>query len=262
VVFGGTLAPLIADAFEQGALSVGPPYFNAMFLLPMLPLLALVSLGTFARWKRGQLEVSRRRLWGGLVLAVVLGLALVMGLYGDRSLLGPIGVVLGVWIILSSLVGPVDRLRRGLSLPPAVLGMALAHIGLGVITVGITVMEVTIVERDVALRPGQEVTLGSYTFRFEGTEEADGPNYAAIRGRVIATHEGGAETELLPERRNYFVSGQALAEAALGVGWRRDLLATLGEELGGGSWSLRLQVRPLMRYVWLGSALMALGGER
>src|SRR5690606_20442735 len=83
---------------------------------------------------------------------------------------------------------------------------------------------------------------------------------AAIRGRVIATHEGGAETELLPERRNYFVSGQALAEAALGVGWRRDLLATLGEELGGGSWSLRLQVRPLMRYVWLGSALMALGG--
>src|SRR5690606_22574829 len=83
---------------------------------------------------------------------------------------------------------------------------------------------------------------------------------AAIRGRVIATHEGGDEIVMLPERRNYFVSGQALAEAALGVGWRRDLLATLGEELGGGSWSLRLQVRPLMRYIWLGSALMALGG--
>ncbi len=260
VVFGGTLAPLIADAFGQGALSVGPPYFNAMFLLPMLPLLALVSLGTFARWKRGQLEVSRRRIWSGLVLSLVLGLALVMGLYGDRSLLGPIGVVLGVWIILSSLVDPLDRLRRGLSISPAILGMTMAHIGLGVITVGITIMEVTMVERDVALAPGQEVTLGEYTFRFEGTDEVDGPNYAAIRGRVVVTEQDGDEIVMLPERRNYFVSGQALAEAALGVGWRRDLLATLGEELGGGSWSLRLQVRPLMRYIWLGSALMALGG--
>src|SRR5690606_6287485 len=90
--------------------------------------------------------------------------------------------------------------------------------------------------------------------------EAAGPNYAAIRGRVVVTEDNGNETVLLPERRNYFVSGQALAEAALGVGWRRDLLATLGEELGGDSWSLRLQVRPLMRYIWLGALLMALGG--
>ena len=260
IVFGGTLAPLIADAFGQGALSVGPPYFNAMFLLPMLPLLALVSLGTFSRWKRGQLGQSRRRILGGLAMAVVLGVAFVMGVYGDRSLIGPIGVVLGVWIIISSLFDPVDRLRRGLSLSPSILGMTLAHVGLGVITVGITTMEVTMAERDVALSPGESAIVGEYTFRFEGTEEVDGPNYAATRGRVVATHEGGAETVMFPERRNYFVSGQALAEAALGVSWRRDLLATMGEEMGGGSWSLRLQVRPLMRYVWLGSALMALGG--
>jgi cytochrome c-type biogenesis protein CcmF len=260
VVFGGTLAPLIGDALGRGALSVGPPYFNTMFLLPMLPLLALVSVGTFARWKRGQLAASRPRIWGGLAFSVALGLALVLGVYGDRSLLGPIGAVLGIWIVVSSLFDPVDRLRRGLSVPPAIIGMVLAHVGLGVITVGITVMESTMVERDVALSPGQEVTLGDYTFRFEGVEEADGPNYAALRGRVLATEEGGRQTVLLPERREYFVTGQALAEAALGISWRRDLLATLGEELGGGSWSLRLQVRPLMRYVWLGSALMALGG--
>ncbi len=260
VVFGGTLAPLIADALKQGTLSVGPPYFNSMFLLPVLPLMALVSVGTFARWKRGQLQESRKRLWGGLALSVVLGLALIIGVYGDRSLLGPIGVVLGLWIIISSLFDPVDRIRRGLSVSPAILGMTVAHIGLGIITLGITVMESTMVERDVALAPGQEVTLGEYTFRFEGVEDADGPNYAAIRGRVVATQEGGHETILFPERRNYFVSGQALAEAALGVGWRRDLLATLGEELGNRTWSLRLQVRPLMRYMWLGAALMALGG--
>ncbi len=260
VVFGGTLAPLIADALGQGTLSVGPPYFNAMFLLPVLPLLALVSLGTFARWKRGQLEHSRRRILGGLALSVVLGLALVVGLYGDRSLLGPIGVVLAIWIIISALFDPVDRLRRGLSLSPAIVGMTVAHVGLAVMTLGITVMEVSMVERDVALRPGQSVTLGDHTFRFEGTEEVDGPNYAAVRARIVVTEEGGGETVMEPERRSYFVSGQALAEAALGVGWRRDLLATLGEELGNDSWSLRLQVRPLMRYLWLGALLMAIGG--
>jgi cytochrome c-type biogenesis protein CcmF len=260
VVFGGTMAPMIVDALGGGVISVGAPYYNRMFLLPMLLLLALVSLGTFARWKRGQLRESRRRIWGGLALAAALGLALIMGLYGDRSLLGPIGVVLGVWIAISALIDPVDRLRRGLSLSPAVLGMTLAHLGLGVITVGITTMEVRMAERDVALAPGEQAVLGDYAFRFDGVEEAEGPNYAAIRGKVTVLRDGEVQTVLMPERRGYYVTGQSLAEAALGVSWRRDLLATLGEDLGGGSWSMKLQVRPLMRYVWLGAVLMALGG--
>jgi cytochrome c-type biogenesis protein CcmF len=260
VVFGGTLAPLIADALGQGTLSVGPPYFNPMFLLPMLPLLALVTLGSFARWKRGQLGESRRRLWGGLALALVLGLALILGLYGDRSLMGPIGVVLGLWIGISALIDPLDRVRRGLSLSPAVLGMAVARLGLGVITVGITTMESRMIERDVALAPGEQTQLGQYVFRFDGVEAVEGPNYAALRGTVTVLRDGESAGVLLPERRNYYVSEQALAEAALGVSWRRDLLATMGEDLGGGTWSLRLQVRPLMRYIWLGAALMALGG--
>jgi cytochrome c-type biogenesis protein CcmF len=168
--------------------------------------------------------------------------------------------VLGLWVLISALIDPVDRLRRGLSLSPAILGMSLAHLGLGVITIGITTMEVRQVERDVALSPGEQVELGGYTFRFDGVEEAEGPNYAAIQGKVTVLRAGKPETVLLPERRNYYVTGQSLAEAALGVNWRRDLLATLGESLGNGGWSLRLQVRPLMRYVWLGAALMALGG--
>jgi cytochrome c-type biogenesis protein CcmF len=260
VVFGGTMAPFIADILGLGTLSVGPPYFNPMFLVPMLPLLALVSAGSFARWKRGQLGESRQRLLGSFVLALVVGLALILGVYADRSLLGPIGVVLGLWIIFSSLIDPVDRLRRGLSISPAVLGMTLAHIGLGVATIGITTMESRMVERDVALAPGQQVELGRYTFRFESVEQADGPNYGAVRARLVVTRDGKPVTVMLPERRNYYVSEQSLAEASLDVGWRRDLLATLGEELGGGAWSLRLQVRPLMRLLWLGSALMAFGG--
>jgi cytochrome c-type biogenesis protein CcmF len=260
VVFGGTMAPLFADVLGLGTLSVGAPYFNATFLVPILPLLALVSVGTFARWKRGALGESRSSILGSLVLAAIIGLALILGLYGDRSLLGPIGVVIGLWIVLSSLVDPVDRLRRGLSLSPAILGMTIAHIGLGIITVGVTTMETRMQERDVALTPGQQVELGRYAFRFEGVEEVDGPNYAAVRARVVVTHDGKPDTVLFPERRNYLVQEQALAEASLGVGWRRDLLATLGEEVGGGAWSFRLQVRPLMRYVWFGAALMAFGG--
>jgi cytochrome c-type biogenesis protein CcmF len=260
VVFGGTMAPFFADLAGMGTLSVGPPYFNVMFLLPVLPLVALVSIGTFARWKRGALGESRRRIQGSLLLAAVLGLAIMLGLYADRSILGPLGVVLGIWIILSALVDPVDRIRRGLSLSAAVLGMTLAHIGLGILTVGITTMESRKLERDVALSPGQQVEVGDYTFRFIGTERVDGPNYEAVRGRIEVLHEGKPDSVLLPERRNYWVQQQSLAEAALGVGWRRDLLATLGEDLGQGAWSIRLQVRPLMRLLWLGAALMALGG--
>jgi cytochrome c-type biogenesis protein CcmF len=260
VVFGGTIAPMIAEVAGQETISVGAAYFNPMFLIPMLPLLTLVSVGTFARWKRGALAESRNRILGSLVLSLVLGLALILGVYGDRSLLGPIGVVIGVWIVVSSLVDPVDRLRRGLSVSPSILGMTLAHIGLGVITIGITTMESRMEARDVALAPGQQVELGRFAFRFEGVEEIDGPNYAATRARMVVTRDGKPETVLFPERRNYLVQQTTLAEASLGVGWRHDLLATLSEEVGGGAWSFRVQVRPLMRYVWLGAALMAFGG--
>ena len=256
VVFGGTMAPFFADLAGFGTLSVGPPYFNVMFLLPILPLVALVSVGTFARWKRGNLAESRKRILDSLALAAVLGLAVMLGLYGDRSLLGPLGVILGLWIIASALVDPVDRLRRGLSISPAVLGMTLAHIGLGILTMGITTMESRKLERDVALAPGEQVQLGDYTFRFEGTENVDGPNYEAVRARIEVFYKGKPDSVLLPERRNYWVQQQSLAEAALGTGWRRDLLATMGEEVGRGAWSLRVQVRPLMRLLWLGAALM------
>jgi cytochrome c-type biogenesis protein CcmF len=213
-----------------------------------------------ARWKRGNLRESRRELLGTGALALAIALAVVLGIYGLREVLAPVVVALGCWIALTALLDPVDRLRRRLTLSGAVLGMTLAHLGLGVMTIGIGISQAARVERDVALAPGQQVELGQYTFRFEGTERVDGPNYEAIRGRIAVTREGESQGVLLPERRNYYVQGQALAEAALGVRLRRDLLATLGEELGGGAWSVRLQVRPLMMLIWIGAALMALGG--
>jgi cytochrome c-type biogenesis protein CcmF len=217
-------------------------------------------LGTFARWKRGQLGEARRRLIGSFVFALILGLAVVLGIYGDRTLLGPIGAVLALWILVAALLDPVDRVRRRLSLSAAVVGMTLAHIGLGIVVFGITVMESDRLQDDVSLAPGQEAELGHYVFRLESVEDALGPNYSAKRARVTVTRDGKPEGVLFPELRNYEVAQKSLAEAALGVSWRRDLLATLGESLGGGAWSLRLQVRPLMSFVWLGAFLMACGG--
>jgi cytochrome c-type biogenesis protein CcmF len=260
VVFGGTMAPFISELTGHGTISVGAPYYNSMFLLPILPLVALVSIGAFARWKRGALGESRRRIVVTLALAVVLGLALILGIYGDRSLLGPIGVVLGAWVVISALVDPVDRLRRGLSLSAAVIGMTLAHIGLGVITLGITTMERTMLARDVALAPGKQAELGSYAFLLEGIEEVRGPNYEASRARVVVTHNGKPDAVMFPEQRHYMVQQQSLAEAKLDVNLRRDLLATLKEPLGEGAWALKFNVRPLMQFIWIGAALMALGG--
>jgi cytochrome c-type biogenesis protein CcmF len=228
--------------------------------LPVFPLLALVSIGMFSRWKRGGLADSKRRILGSFLLAAAIGLGVIMGIYGDRSLLGPIGVVLGVWIIVSSLIDPVDRLRRGLTLSAAVLGMTMAHIGLGVLAIGVTTMQTRMLARDVAMHTGDQVKLGDYAFTFDSIKDIEGPNYSAKQAKVTVTRDGKLVDTLLPERRTYWVQQQSLAEAALGVSWTRDLLVTMGEELGNDSWSLRVQVRPLMRFVWLGAVLMALGG--
>jgi len=114
--------------------------------------------------------------------------------------------------------------------------------------------------RDVAMHTGEQVKLGAYVFSFDSLKDIEGPNYSAKQATITVTRDGKLESTLLPERRSYWVQQQSLAEASLGVSWTRDLLVTMGEDLGNGAWSLRVQVRPLMRFVWVGAILMALGG--
>ena len=260
VVFGGTMAPLIAGTLHLGTLSVGPPYFNPSFLVPVLPLLALLSLGIHARWRRGGLRESRRRLIVSFAFSVVLALALVFGVYAHPLPLTPIGAVLGVWIILSSLIDPLDRLRRGIRVPAAIIGMAIAHIGLGMFVLGITFVQSNTLERDIALKPGGSVTLGSYNFRFDGVQNIEGPNYEGLRGTVTVTSDGKPVTVLHPEKRRFWVQGSVQTTAAIADGLHRDLLASLGDDVGAGAYSLRFQYRPLIRFVWLGAFIMAMGG--
>ena len=260
VVFGGTLAPLIADTLGLGTLSVGPPYFNPSFLVPILPLVTLVSIGIHARWRRGTLSESRKRILGSLLGAAVLGLAVTYGVYGSGGVLAPVGAVLGFWIVLSSLIDPIDRLRRGMKIPASVLGMTVAHIGLGMFVLGVTFVKSNTIEKDVAVARGQSVLVGEYSFRYNGGESIEGPNFDGFRGHVTVSKGGKVVAELAPEKRHYFVQGSVMTEAAIGATWNRDLLAALGEDVGADSWSLRLQYRPMIRFIWLGAVVMALGG--
>ncbi|HWW21832.1 MAG TPA: cytochrome c-type biogenesis CcmF C-terminal domain-containing protein, partial [Steroidobacteraceae bacterium] len=260
VVFGGTLAPLIAETLKLGTLSVGPPYFNPSFLVPVVPMLALVALGMHARWRRGGLGTARRAVAYALGVAVVLGLSLSLGVYTHPLLLTPVGAIVGCWIILAALIDPIERLRQRQRIPSSVLGMSIAHIGLGVFALGITFVQSNTIERDIALKPGQSTQLGDYLFRYQGGNIIDGPNYEGYRGRVDVERDGKPVTVLYPEKRRYWVQGTVQTTAAIAPGLNRDLLASLGDDVGAGAWSLRLQYRPLIRLVWIGALIMAIGG--
>src|SRR6201997_4306468 len=207
-VFAGTLAPLISDALKLGTVSVGPPYFNPVFMLSMLPLLALLSVGVHANWKRGRLSESKRTLLYTLVAAAVLGCGFAFGLYGRGNILTLIGAMLGVWILLSSLVDPHDRWRRGLTLSRAVLGMTVAHIGLALAVIALTTVQSFTLERDVALAPGATARVGDYEFRFDGVRPVEGPNYDGVGGRLVVTRHGKPVAVLAPQKRRYWVQRQ------------------------------------------------------
>ncbi len=259
-VFAGTMAPLISDALGLGTLSVGPQYFNPTFLLPVLPLVALVAVGIHASWKRGQLSHKRGMLLTTLAVAAAIAAALILGAYGGGLLLTPVGIALGAWIMLSALADPIDRWRRRLSATPAVVGMAIAHLGLGLFVLCVTVVESYTAERDIALAIGDRATVGRYEYRFDKLEPVEGPNYDGVRAQIAVLRDGRQVATLHPEKRQYWVQRSVMTEAGIDMQWGRDVFAALGEDLGAGRWSVRAQIRPLINHMWFAALLMALGG--
>jgi cytochrome c-type biogenesis protein CcmF len=259
-VLGGTLAPLIADTFGQPSLSVGPPYFRPTFLLAVIPLLLLLGVGVHANWKRGRLEATARPLLITAVVAGLLGAAVVFGAFGGRHALAITGFGIGGWIILSSLIDPVDRLRRHLSLSRAVIGMTMAHIGLAVAVIALTGVESYTSEQDIALSSGESANVGGYDFKLTGTRPVEGANYSAIRATVIVTRDGRPITTLYPESRTFWVQQQTRKVAGIYNRHGTDVFIALGDDLGAGRWSFRAQIRPLITLLWLGPLFMALGG--
>ncbi|HEU0225096.1 MAG TPA: heme lyase CcmF/NrfE family subunit [Steroidobacteraceae bacterium] len=256
----GTLYPLFMDALELGKISVGPPYFEIVFLVPMLPLLALLGVGMHAAWKRGLLHTKRKRLsWvaaGAAAVAVVTGAAV----YGAVRPLTTIGFALALWVMGSALLELFQRLRMRQPLPGAVLGMVIAHFGLGLATLGITGVQSFKIEKDVALGIGDAATIAGYDFRLAAMRDVRGPNFVGVEADVLVSRDGRPVTTLKPQKRLYNSGGNPMTEAGIEVGAARDLFAALGEDLGQGRWSLRIQYKPLIRYIWLGALLIALGG--
>lgn len=260
VVLIGTLMPMFMDAFGLGKISVGPPFFNVAFLIPMLPLVALVGVGMHAGWKQARLGALQNRFLtlglAGLALAV---LVCWLG-FGRAGLLTLLGFAIGAFVCLSAASLPIARWRRGEHLSLGVLGMSVAHLGLGLFTVGVTVAQTYKVERDISLGAGESYTLAGYDFRLVGTRAVTGPNWDGVEA-TVAIREGAREVTVLhPQKRVYRVQTNPMTQAGIAVGPTRDLFVAMGEDLGAGRWSLRLQYKPFIRFIWLGALTMALGG--
>ncbi|MGZ4999555.1 MAG: heme lyase CcmF/NrfE family subunit [Methylomonas sp.] len=261
----GTLYPLVIDALGLGKLSVGPPYFNAVFVPLMAPLAIVVGLGVLLRWKSDDIKTLGRRLLlpAGICIAIALLLPLLMPFYSWSAVLG---LSLALWTLAVSGVAFRQRLQtwswaRIKQIPAGFYGMTLAHLGIAVFVVGITFTSVYSIERDVRLAPGETLDLFGYIFNFHGVEQTQGPNYVAEQGHLTVSHEGQTVAELAPQKRVYRVQTMPMTEAAIDAGLTRDLFVAIGEPLGEeGAWSLRVYYKSFIRWIWMGGLFMAAGG--
>jgi cytochrome c-type biogenesis protein CcmF len=261
----GTLYPMILDALTGAKLSVGPPYFNAMFVPLMALLMVAVAVGVISRWKDTPMRWLMRML--APVLVVSLLVALAAAALHEQSRWAVAGVcLLAAWVVLAGLRDIFDKirykgLRKGLpTLSRGYWGMHLAHLGFAVCALGVLLASVGNLERDLRMTPGTSFELGGYQFVFEGVSQRQGPNYAADRGSIRVIHGGREVAMLHPEKRVYRARQAATTEAGIHGGFIRDLFVALGEPLDDGAWAVRVQIKPFVRWIWLGALLMALGG--
>ncbi|HRH72013.1 MAG TPA: heme lyase CcmF/NrfE family subunit [Zoogloea sp.] len=256
----GTLYPLVIDALNLGKLSVGPPYFNAVFTPLMVPLLFLMAVGPVARWKHTSLAEIARPLRWAFGIAVAAGVSIPF-FYGGWSGSVALGMGLAIWIVGASVLQILARTRSGLP-PRAFWGMHLAHMGVAVTVVGIVMVTQYESERDVRMAPGDTVKTGGYQIRFLGVEGISGPNYNAARGNLELLKDGQLVMPLHPEKRKYLSSAMPMTEAFIDPGLTRDIYVSLGDPLegGDGAWSVRVYYKPFVSWIWGGAVLMALGG--
>ena len=257
----GTLYPLLSEALNLGKISVGPPYFGLLFTLLMAPLAMLVPFGPLTRWQREQPSTPLRMLLPWAVVAAVVGVIAFFS-WPNGTVKTAAAFIAGAWLILGTWRFIRQRFVVGKGRFTAeMIGMCLAHFGLAVFFFGVLMTESVSEEMDVAARPGQSFELRGYTFRFDGIERVQGPNYEADRGSVLVTRGTDIVATMHPEKRAYASGGAVMTEADIDGALHRDLYVALGEPLGpDGSWALRLYVKPFIRWIWLGALLMAIGG--
>lgn len=254
----GTLYPLLIDALHLGKISVGPPYFNSVFVPIMVPLLVLMGIGPWASWKQSNLLSIIKRLWLAGAVALVAGVAIPL-VMGQFTWLAGMGFMLAFWVIASGCMQIVRQAKAGKP-TRSFIGMQVAHLGIAVFVIGVTMVGAYQEEKDVRMSAGDTVTVGGYQIQLQGVNPARGPNYQAMRGTFLLSKDGGSQTSLYPEKRSYFSSTMPMTEAAIDAGLTRDIYVSLGEELGDQSWAVRVYYKPFVDWIWGGCLLMALGG--
>ena len=267
MVLLGTLYPLLIDALGMGKISVGPPYFNALFIPIMSVMVFLLGFGMVSRWRKTEGAHLLKHLLLPFVGSVVLAVAFPFLYGGEFNWLVSMGMMLVFWIVLVSardllnkVIGKRDVLKGIRSLSRSYYAMLLAHVGVAVVIVGITLVSIYNEERDLRMAPGDTLTFKQYEFIFDGARSVEGPNYTADQARIRVLKDGEAYGELYPEKRLYTARGTVMTEAALDPGFTRDLYVALGESLEGGAWAVRVQHKPFVRWLWLGGLLMTIGG--
>jgi cytochrome c-type biogenesis protein CcmF len=270
-VLTGTLYPLALESLTGAKISVGPPYFNSTFVPLMLPLLLAIPVGPYLAWKRGDLAAALQRLFAAAIIALV-ALTGAFALTWRGPWLAPFGIALGVWIIAGALsewasrvklftAGREEVWRRTTGLPRAAYGTTLAHAGVGLLVLGIVATTAWQSERVVTLKVGEQLEIAGYELTFRGVAPNQGPNYQEQVGLFAATRGGSPVTQLEPAKRIYDAPRQATTEAGIYAAWTGDLYVVLGDAMQDGrGWVVRAYFNPLVRLIWIGCLMMALGG--
>ena len=268
VVFFGTLWPIMAEMFFDRKLSVGAPFFNMAFTPFMVGLGVAMPIGALLPWKRGRLG---RAVWSlryafGLALALAL---LAWAMQSGRSALGPVGLLLGSWVVFGAVVDLWSRTGRGamgarlarlFRLPRADWGRVVAHSGLGITMFAIAGLSAWEQEDIRVVQLGEPFEVGSYTLTLEQVRDVKGPNYFSSMGIVLLEQNGRKLARLTPEKRTYPVTRMPTTEAAIDYRFLRDVYVVIGDKQDAGGWAMRTYIKPLTNWIWGGALLMALGG--
>ena len=264
----GTLYPLLLDTLDMGKISVGPPYFDAVFFPLMAPALFLMGIGPMTRWRSAELPTLIKRLKWAFVISLVCALLLPLTIAGFNALTS-VGLMFGLWIVSTIAVQLLNAMRdanQGLSwrrlglLSASIWGMNIAHLGIAAFVVGVTLVKSYEAEVESRMTVGQTIALRDYSLRFDRLEEHAGPNYDAVRGHFSLLQQGKVIEQLHPEKRVYRASKQPMTEAAIDRSLTRDIYLSMGEPLDARSWAIRLSIKPFVNWIWIGCVLMALGG--
>jgi cytochrome c-type biogenesis protein CcmF len=266
----GTLYPLLLELTTGRTISVGAPFYLATFGVLALPLLLLMAVGPFMGWKRGDVRGALQRLIAAGICA--LGAAIIaIWIKSDGPLLAPLGILVGVWLLIGTLIEFMERIRlfegnpariwnRARHAPRAAYGMSLAHFGLAVAVIGMTGAAAWKTENIKVLQPGQALTLQGYDFRLESVQGIRGENYLADQAHFVVSRDGEVIANLYPERRQYLVQAMPTTEAAIRSTPLADLYAVIGEPDGKGGWIVRVYHEPLVAWIWFGALIMVAGG--